>query len=192
MMFCASSKTRGLELEQHAGMVAGDFDGALALAGGLGVAAVIVGLLGVHGVGIAAAHLVAALAADGFDVDFLVLIAGVDELVGGLEDVGVEGAGKALVAADDDQQNALLFAGGEERVAQVAGLRVVDLDAARERLKHAGDHAGVGPGREQRSCARRSLAAETIFMALVICRVFFTLRMRRRRSSTFAISFPSC
>jgi hypothetical protein len=33
------------------------------------------------------------------------------------------------------------------------------------------------------------LAAETIFMALVICRMFFTLRMRRRRSSTFAIVF---
>ena len=32
-----------------------------------------------------------------------------------------------------------------------------------------------------RSCARRSLAAETIFMALVICRVFLTLRMRRRK-----------
>jgi hypothetical protein len=31
------------------------------------------------------------------------------------------------------------------------------------------------------------LAAETIFMALVICRVFFTLRMRRFKSSTFAI-----
>jgi len=38
-----------------------------------------------------------------------------------------------------------------------------------------------------RSYARRSFAAETIFMALVICRVFFTLRIRRRRSSTFAI-----
>src|SRR5690348_15014660 len=33
-----------------------------------------------------------------------------------------------------------------------------------------------------RSCARRSLAAETIFMALVICCVFLTLRMRRRMS----------
>src|SRR5580700_6870154 len=33
-----------------------------------------------------------------------------------------------------------------------------------------------------RSCARRSLAAETIFMALVICCVFFTERMRRRIS----------
>ena len=38
-----------------------------------------------------------------------------------------------------------------------------------------------------RSCARRSLAAATIFMALVICRVFFTLRMRRRMSRMFAI-----
>src|SRR5579864_2270867 len=33
-----------------------------------------------------------------------------------------------------------------------------------------------------RSCARRSFAAETIFMALVICCVFFTDRMRRRMS----------
>src|SRR5436305_88752 len=33
-----------------------------------------------------------------------------------------------------------------------------------------------------RSCARRSLAAETIFMALVICCVFFTERIRRRIS----------
>ena len=33
-----------------------------------------------------------------------------------------------------------------------------------------------------RSCARRSLAAETIFMAFVICCVFFTDRIRRRMS----------
>ena len=39
-----------------------------------------------------------------------------------------------------------------------------------------------------RSWARRSFDAETIFMALVICRVFFTLRMRLRRSRTFAIA----
>src|SRR6516164_1337982 len=43
-----------------------------------------------------------------------------------------------------------------------------------------------------RSWARRSFAAETIFMALVICRVFFTLRIRRRRSSTFAIALSAC
>src|SRR5206468_429718 len=33
-----------------------------------------------------------------------------------------------------------------------------------------------------RSCARRSFAAETIFMAFVSCWVFFTDRMRRRIS----------
>src|SRR5579884_321359 len=45
-------------------------------------------------------------------------------------------------------------------------------------------------GREAsaRSCARRSLAAETIFMALVICWVFLTLRMRRRMSIKLGIN----
>ena len=33
-----------------------------------------------------------------------------------------------------------------------------------------------------RSCARRSLDAATIFIAFVICCVFFTARMRRRMS----------
>ena len=37
--------------------------------------------------------------------------------------------------------------------------------------------------------ARRSLAAETIFMALVICCVFLTLRIRRRMSIVFAIGY---
>src|SRR5687768_11059886 len=39
-----------------------------------------------------------------------------------------------------------------------------------------------------RSCARRSLAAETIFMALVICCVFLTERMRRRISIKLGIT----
>src|SRR5436305_8279232 len=39
-----------------------------------------------------------------------------------------------------------------------------------------------GRAANTRSCARRSLAAETIFMALVICCVFLTERMRRRIS----------
>src|SRR5205823_11593388 len=38
-----------------------------------------------------------------------------------------------------------------------------------------------------RSCARRSFAAATIFIALVICCVFFTDRMRRRRSMSDGI-----
>src|SRR6202167_5555109 len=37
------------------------------------------------------------------------------------------------------------------------------------------------------SCARRSLAAETTFIALVICRVFTTLRIRRRMSRMLGI-----
>src|SRR5690349_8726663 len=39
-----------------------------------------------------------------------------------------------------------------------------------------------------RSWARRSLAAETIFMALVICWVFFTERIRRRMSIRLGMS----
>src|SRR5580700_1763725 len=42
--------------------------------------------------------------------------------------------------------------------------------------------AAYGRALITRSCARRSLAAETIFMALVICCVFLTERMRRRIS----------
>src|SRR5207302_10052920 len=38
-----------------------------------------------------------------------------------------------------------------------------------------------------RSCARRSFAAETIFMALVICCEFLTERMRRRISIRLGI-----
>src|ERR1700716_3728824 len=42
--------------------------------------------------------------------------------------------------------------------------------------------AAYGRAAITRSCARRSLAAETIFMAFVICCVFFTDRIRRRMS----------
>ncbi len=45
-----------------------------------------------------------------------------------------------------------------------------------------------------RSCARRSFAAETIFMALVICCVFLTERIRRRMSIRLGIADyrPAC
>ncbi len=48
--------------------------------------------------------------------------------------------------------------------------------------QHLAQHRRVRTRRDRASCARRSLAAETIFMALVICCVFFTERMRRRMS----------
>ena len=38
-----------------------------------------------------------------------------------------------------------------------------------------------------RSCARRSLAAATIFIAFVICRMFLTARTRRLRSCKLGI-----
>src|SRR5438876_9618399 len=42
-----------------------------------------------------------------------------------------------------------------------------------------------------RSCARRSFDAATIFIALVICCVFLTARIRRRRSMREGISSRS-
>src|SRR5882762_2584164 len=45
-----------------------------------------------------------------------------------------------------------------------------------------------GRAASARSWARRSLAADTIFMARVIWRVLITLRMRRRISSMLAIN----
>ena len=58
-------------------------------------------------------------------------------------------AGKSLVAADDDEQHALFRPGDKERMAQVAGLLVEELDTAGQRLQHAGDHFGVWPGRHR-------------------------------------------
>src|SRR5436305_9510601 len=46
-----------------------------------------------------------------------------------------------------------------------------------------------GRAASTRSCARRSFAAETIFMALVICCVFLTDRMRRRMSIRLGMAY---
>src|ERR1035437_5215371 len=116
-------------------MIAGYLYRCLALAN-LKRVAILVGLLRVDGGGVAAAHHVAPLAAHGLDIDFLVGVAG-EELEGGFENVRVECAGKALVAADDDQQNPLLGPSGKERMAQIAGLRVNNVDAAGGGLQHA-------------------------------------------------------
>ena len=55
---------------------------------------------------------------------------------------------KPLSPRDNDEQNAFLRPSEEERVAEVAGGLVVEIDAAAERLKDADDHARVGTGRE--------------------------------------------
>ena len=106
-------------------MIAGDFDGRLALAD-LAGDALVVGLLRCRrrrdSGGASWSRPLRPTASTS------ICLSGVagDELEGGLEDVGVECAGKALVAADDDQQHALLRPGDEERMAQVAGLLVED------------------------------------------------------------------
>ena len=151
-MPCASFSTRaGIEVHQQAGMVAGQLDFGPP-GSNLSDKSLRIRLLDVFGHGIAPPHLVAALAAHGLNVDFLVGVAR-DELEGNLEDVGVEGAGKALVARDHDEKHALFRPGQKQRAAQVAGLLVVEIDAARERLQDAGDHARVRP-RRQRSLLR--------------------------------------
>src|SRR5882724_780603 len=48
-----------------------------------------------------------------------------------------------------------------------------------------------GRAAKARSCARRNFAAETIFMALVICRVLVTLRIRRRMSRMLGMNQSS-
>src|SRR5271168_1291367 len=49
--------------------------------------------------------------------------------------------------------------------------------------------SAYGRAASTRSCARRSFAAETTFMALVICCVFLTERIRRRISIKLGIVY---
>ena len=140
-----------IDLEEQRGVVAGDLDGRGAVTDDLVVrgevvVVVLFGLL-VDGLGILLADEVAGLAADGFDVDVLALGAAfVDEPVGSLGDVGVEGSGEALVSGDDDDENVLLFALDQQRMHEIAGLVVVHVAAADERFEHVGEHLRVGPG----------------------------------------------
>src|SRR5438132_4505528 len=48
--------------------------------------------------------------------------------------------------------------------------------------------SAYGRALNTRSCARRSLAAETVFIAFVSCCVFLTERMRRRISNRLGIT----
>ena len=61
-------------------------------------------------------------------------------------------------------------------------------DARRDGRERRLERLRVRARREARSCARRSFAAATIFIAFVICCVFFTLRIRRRMSMRLAMS----
>ncbi len=105
-------------------------------------------LLAVHRHRIAPPHLVAALAAHRLNVDLLIGV-GVDELERRLQNVRVERARKSLVAADHNQQHALLRPRDKQRMAQVPGRFVEDVDAPRQRFQHAGDHPRIRPGRQR-------------------------------------------
>src|SRR5579862_1113871 len=100
-------------------MVARDLDRTLSFFPNLPRVAVVVCLLAVLRRRKAAARKIPALAAYCLHIDFLVWIAG-DELKCDLEDVGIKGACKSFVAADDNQQHALLGPYGKQRVTQVA------------------------------------------------------------------------
>ena len=109
-----------------------------------------------------------------------------DRVLRGADDVRVERAAQTAVRGDDEQQDlVLLLALGAAADAWSTSTRV-ETDASTSRSAAAYGRAAI-----IRSCARRSFAAATIFMALVICCVFLTLRIRRRRSIVLGIVWLS-
>ena len=94
-----------------------------------------------------AAHEVSPLAADAFDVDILFWLGG-DELGDDFQNVCVECAGQTFVAGDDDEENVLLWALGEQRMKRLARDRIIDIGALDERLQNVGQHLRVGAGGE--------------------------------------------
>jgi len=93
---------------------------------------------------------------------------------------------RGCIAREKDQVDPLHLAYGKPGAFERA---LVGLRRGRNIGQHLAHQVGVGRATMTRSCARRSLAAETIFMALVICSVFFTERMRRRRSIRLGIDY---
>src|SRR5205085_12376901 len=71
---------------------------------------------------------ISSLAANGDDVNVLARL-GFEKTIGGLYHVGIESAGKSLVAADYDEQDVLLFPALKQRMTRLSGNRVVDLGA---------------------------------------------------------------
>ena len=92
------------------------------------------------------------------------------ERLGLAQQVGVVAAAQAAVAGEHDQVDPLLVAAREQRVR-------VGLDASPATAANISvSFAAYGRARSAASCARRSFAAATIFMALVICCVERTVR----------------
>ena len=97
-----------------------------------------------------------------------------------LIDVGVEAAAQAAVGGDHDEQRP---AAGPRRLALVEQRMRRRIDARRQAVQHAPHlRSRTAAPAAMRSCARRSRDAATIFIALVICCVDLTARIRRRMS----------
>ena len=97
---------------------------------------------------IAAAHEVAPLSSDALDVDILFGL-GLDELRDNLQNVRVECARQPLVTRHNDQQNVLLRALGEQRMARLSGDGIVDVGSGYERFQNVRQHLRIGTGRER-------------------------------------------
>ena len=93
---------------------------------------------------------------------------------------------RPLSAGHDDERASCCLAAPVATVEQRMDRRI---DARRHaRTARAASARAYGRAFMMRSCARRSFDAATIFIALVICCVFFTARIRRRRSISDGIS----
>ena len=74
---------------------------------------------------------------------------------------------------------------------RLAGNGIVDIGSLDERLQNIHQHLRVGAGGERGFLRAAEFAAETVFIALVICRVLTTLRIRRRISRMLGIKLLS-
>ena len=132
----------------------------------------------------------AALAADDVEQHRLALR---DQLVGlapgGADDVAVERAGETAVAGRDDDQVGVVLARAGEQLRALRAARDLRRRARRRRRSCASNRDGAASAF---CCARRSLAAATIFIALVIFCVDLTEPMRILRALRTPFTRTSC
>src|SRR5579872_6210070 len=93
-------------------------------------------------IGITPLEEIAPFASYGFHVDVLICLRQ-QEARSRFEDVGVECAGKSLVARNHDQSDVLLFAMQQQRMIDLAGGFVVNIRARHQRLQYIDQHLRV-------------------------------------------------
>src|SRR5580700_3657785 len=96
----------------------------------------------------ATAQKIAALAADGLNVDVLVLEI-IDKLQRGLQHIGIEGARESAITSDHDDENGLLGSpAAKQGMEGQAGGGIDQFGAADRRLQNVGQHLRVGTSRQ--------------------------------------------